>query len=107
VVFHSLGKQQIERIVRLQVARVSGRLASRKISLALTDSAYAFLAEVGFDPIYGARPVKRAIQHSLETLLAQAILRGDIQDEDAVTVDLEGEGLALQVARASKAPVVA
>lgn len=48
-------------------------------------------AQVGYDPVYGARPVKRAIQHSLETLLAQAILRGDVEDEDQVTVDVAPE----------------
>ena len=72
IVFESLRKQQIERIVRLQIARVAQRLASRKMSLKLTDAAIEHLADVGYDPVYGARPVKRAIQHGLETILAQA-----------------------------------
>ena len=111
IVFHPLGSVQIEKIVRLQVQRVAGRLAGRKIGLTLSDAAVQFLAEargrarsrvsplpvhsppaqVGYDPVYGARPVKRAIQHSLETLLAQAILRGDVEDEDQVTVDVAPE----------------
>ena len=91
IVFHPLREKQIERIVRLQVARVCQRLAGRKISLTLTDAAIHHLAEVGYDPVYGARPVKRAIQHSLETMLAQAILRGDIADEDSITVDVAAE----------------
>ena len=91
IVFHPLREKQIERIVRLQVARVCQRLTGRKISLRLTDAAIQHLAEVGYDPVYGARPVKRAIQHSLETMLAQAILRGDINDEDSVTVDVAAD----------------
>jgi len=88
IVFEPLHKQQIERIVRLQIARVAGRLASRKMSLKLTDAAIEHLADVGYDPVYGARPVKRAIQHGLETILAQAILRGDFNEEDTIYVDL-------------------
>ena len=91
IVFHPLRQKQIERIVRLQVARVAQRLAGRKIGLNLTTAAIHHLAEVGYDPVYGARPVKRAIQHSLETMLAQAILRGDIADEDHVTVDVSAD----------------
>ena len=71
IVFEPLRKQQIERIVRLQIDRVASRLAGRKMSLKLTDGAIEHLADVGYDPVYGARPVKRAIQHGLETLLAQ------------------------------------
>ena len=75
IVFEPLRQTQIERIVRLQVERVAQRLASRKIGLKLTDAAVHHLAEVGYDPVYGARPVKRAIQHGLETILAQARAR--------------------------------
>ena len=99
-----LSPAQIGRIVRLQVARVAGRLAGRKIGLKLTEAAYDHLAAIGFDPVYGARPVKRAIQHSLETLLATAILRGDLADEDSAVVDLGPDGrLSLEVDASTKA----
>jgi ATP-dependent Clp protease ATP-binding subunit ClpB len=88
IIFEPLRKTQIERIVRLQIDRVAGRLASRKIALKLTDAAVEHLADVGYDPVYGARPVKRAIQHGLETMLAQAILRGDFNEEDTIYVDV-------------------
>jgi ATP-dependent Clp protease ATP-binding subunit ClpB len=88
IIFEPLRKTQIERIVRLQIARVAGRLASRKMALKLTDAAVEHLADVGYDPVYGARPVKRAIQHGLETMLAQAILRGDFNEEDTIYVDV-------------------
>ena len=88
IVFEPLRKQQIERIVRLQIDRVASRLAGRKMGLKLTDGAVEHLADVGYDPVYGARPVKRAIQHGLETLLAQAILRGDFNEEDTIYVDV-------------------
>ena len=88
IVFRALGTAEIARIVRLQIARVSARLAVRKMGLVVTDAAVDHLAQIGFDPVYGARPVKRAIQHGLETLLAQAVLRGEFGDEDTVIVDL-------------------
>ena len=107
IIFNPLGVSQIERIVRLQVARVAARLAGRKIGLKLTDGAIAHLADIGFDPVYGARPVKRAIQHSLETLLAKAILKGEIADEDSVTVDVAPDGLGLRLLVADGKPPVA
>jgi ATP-dependent Clp protease ATP-binding subunit ClpB len=83
-------------IVDIQVARLDKLLADRKIKLDLTDAARAWLGRVGYDPVYGARPLKRAVQKYLQDPLADAILRGEIHDGQIVRVD-EGEGaLVLQ-----------
>ena len=81
-------------IVQLQVDRLKQRLTDRKISLKLSSSALDFLAEVGYDPVFGARPLKRAIQRELETQIAKAILRGDFSDGDTIFVDVQNERLA-------------
>jgi ATP-dependent Clp protease ATP-binding subunit ClpB len=96
IIFHSLDKSELSQIVRLQVQRLSQRLADRKISLKLSDAAIDFLAEVGYDPVFGARPLKRAIQRELETQIAKAILRGEFTDGDTIFVDVENERLAFK-----------
>ncbi len=96
IIFHSLNRQQLRQIVKLQVARLDRRLADRKISLKLSDAALDFLAEIGYDPVYGARPLKRAIQRELETQIAKAILRGEFNDGDTIYVDVENERLAFK-----------
>ena len=68
----------------------------RKISLKLSDAALDFLAEVGYDPVYGARPLKRAIQRELETQIAKAILRSEFSDGDTIFVDVENERLSFK-----------
>ena len=78
-------------IVDIQVGRVGKLLADRKIGLELTDAARAWLGRVGYDPIYGARPLKRTVQRYLADPLADAILRGEVPDGTALVVD-EGEG---------------
>ncbi len=87
VVFHRLGKDQISAIVDIQLQRLLQRLAQRGLSLQLTDAAKARLAELGWDPRYGARPLKRAIQKHLEDALAHRIIAGELASGDAVTVD--------------------
>ena len=96
IIFHSLKKTELREIVKLQVERLSRRLSDRKMSLRLSDAALDFLAEVGYDPVYGARPLKRAIQRELETQIAKAILRGDFSDGDTIFVDVENERLAFK-----------
>ena len=96
IIFHSLQKQELRQIVKLQVERLEKRLAERKMSLKLADSALDFLAEVGYDPVYGARPLKRGIQRELETQIAKAILRGEFHDGDTIFVDVENERLAFK-----------
>jgi ATP-dependent Clp protease ATP-binding subunit ClpB len=96
IIFHGLQKQELRRIVQLQVERLARRLGDRKISLKLSDAALDFLAEVGYDPVFGARPLKRAIQRELETQIAKAILRGEFSDGDTIFVDVENERLAFK-----------
>ena len=94
VVFHPLDKAQIREIARIQTRYLAKRLAERQISLEIEDSALMLLGNVGFDPVYGARPLKRAIQTQLENPLAQKILSGEFGPGDAVRVVAEGGHLA-------------
>ncbi|MFQ4146433.1 ATP-dependent chaperone ClpB [Chlorogloeopsis sp. ULAP02] len=96
IIFHGLQKQELRKIVQLQVNRLQQRLGDRKMSLKLSDTALDFLAEVGYDPVFGARPLKRAIQRELETPIAKAILRGEFNDGDTIFVDVENERLAFK-----------
>ena len=88
VIFNSLGKEALREIVKLEVLRLEKRLSERQITMTLTNEALDHLADVGFDPIYGARPLKRTIQRQLETTVAQGILRGDYKDGDNILVSL-------------------
>ncbi|MBB3877730.1 ATP-dependent chaperone ClpB [Sphingomonas pseudosanguinis] len=98
ILFHRLGQSHMGPIVDIQVGRVAKLLADRKISLHLTDAAREWLGRVGYDPVYGARPLRRAVQRHLQDPLAEEILRGHVKDGSTVTVD-EGDGkLALSVA---------
>ncbi|MGB3192713.1 MAG: ATP-dependent chaperone ClpB [Limnoraphis sp.] len=96
IIFHALQRQQLQKIVQLQIQHLVERLAERKMSLKLTDAAVSFLADVGFDPVYGARPLKRAIQRELETQIAKGILRGEFNDGDTIFVDVENERLTFK-----------
>ncbi|KQO08444.1 ATP-dependent chaperone ClpB [Sphingomonas sp. Leaf242] len=98
ILFHRLGQSHMAPIVDIQVSRVDKLLADRKIILDLTDAARAWLGRVGYDPVYGARPLKRAVQRYLQDPLADMILRGEVKDGSTVKID-EGDGkLVLQVA---------
>jgi ATP-dependent Clp protease ATP-binding subunit ClpB len=98
ILFHRLGQAHMAPIVDIQVGRVGRLLADRKVTLDLSDAARAWLGRVGYDPVYGARPLKRAVQRYLQDPLAEAILRGEVRDGATVRVD-EGDGkLVLQVA---------
>ena len=92
IVFDPLDFSQVRKIVAQQVERVRARLADRKIGLHVADDATHLLCEAGYDPAMGARPVKRAVQHLLETALAQAILRGDVAEDETAVVGVDGEG---------------
>ena len=89
VVFHPLDKAQIKSIARIQLAGLDRRLAERGLKLVLSDDALALLANVGFDPVYGARPLKRAIQQQLENPLAKRILSGEFASGQTVHVDAQ------------------
>ncbi|MEJ2160197.1 MAG: ATP-dependent chaperone ClpB [Chromatiales bacterium] len=93
VVFHPLGREQIRMIVDIQIEQLRGRLAEREMNLELTDAARDKIAETGFDPVYGARPLKRAIQQRVENPLAQEILAGRFGPGDTITIDVEGDEL--------------
>jgi ATP-dependent Clp protease ATP-binding subunit ClpB len=88
IIFHSLQKSELREIVKIQAMRLSGRLSDRKMSLKLSDAALDFLADVGYDPVFGARPLKRAIQRELETPIAKSILRGEFSESDTIFVDV-------------------
>jgi ATP-dependent Clp protease ATP-binding subunit ClpB len=96
VVFHGLTREELRRIVDLQLARLVARLESRNIRLELTDAARDHLASVGYDPAYGARPLKRTIQRELENELARKIVAGEIRDGAVVLVDKPAESGKLE-----------
>jgi len=87
VVFHSLTEEDLKRILDIQLERLRKRLAERHIELTLTDAAATHLAREGYDPVYGARPLKRAIQKELETPIGRRILRGEVRDGQSLMVD--------------------
>ncbi|MBI4797766.1 MAG: ATP-dependent chaperone ClpB [Desulfarculus sp.] len=91
VIFHSLDREHIGRIVGIQMARLNKLLAQRGLSLTLSDQALEFLANAGFDPAYGARPLKRAIQHHLQDALALKILDGSFVEGDRIQAEVAGD----------------
>jgi ATP-dependent Clp protease ATP-binding subunit ClpB len=100
VMFQPLGTDELARIVDLQVERLSERLADRRLDLRVTDGAKEWLALTGYDPVYGARPLRRLVQTAIGDQLARSILAGDIRDGDTVTVELDEEADRLTVQRA-------
>lgn len=88
VIFNSLNRKALREIVKLEVKRLEARLAEKEMTLGITEDALDHLAEVGFDPVYGARPLKRTIQRELETNVARGILDGHFGDGDGITVDV-------------------
>lgn len=93
VVFHALKKDQIRDIAQIQVEQIKKRLKEKDYVLDVTDQALDFLAQCGYDPVYGARPLKRALQHHLENPLSEAILQGKFMPGDKITAEKHGEGL--------------
>ncbi|MBE9117140.1 ATP-dependent chaperone ClpB [Lusitaniella coriacea LEGE 07157] len=96
IIFHSLVKEQLRQIVALQVQHLQKRLAEQKMSLKLSDLALDYLVDIGYNPSYGARPLKRAVQRYLETAIAKAILRGEFKGGDTIFVDVESERLTFK-----------
>jgi ATP-dependent Clp protease ATP-binding subunit ClpC len=92
IVFHALTEEEILQIVDLMLQRVQRQLSDREIKLQVTEAAKALLAERGYDPVYGARPLRREIQKQVENTIASALLRGEFADGDTVLVDaVEGQ----------------
>jgi ATP-dependent Clp protease ATP-binding subunit ClpB len=96
VVFHPLGRGEITRIARFQTGFLRARLAERQLGFEITDAALAVLGEAGFDPVYGARPLKRAIQQQLENPLAKRVLAGEFAPGDTIVADAEGGHLVFR-----------
>jgi len=100
VVFSALSEEELGEIVNLYIDRLSTRLRERRLDLGVTPDARAWLAERGYDPLYGARPLRRLMQHEIDDRLARALLTGEIRDGDRVMVELAPDGESLTVARA-------
>ncbi len=94
IIFHSLTKAELRQIVKIQIQRLEKRLSDKRMSIEITDQALDFLSDVGYDPVYGARPLKRVIQRELETQIAKRILRSELQEGQVVKVTVENERLA-------------
>jgi ATP-dependent Clp protease ATP-binding subunit ClpB len=96
IIFNSLSRDEIKKIVDIQISLLGKRLDTSKITLELTDQAKDFLANTGFDPVYGARPLKRTIQHLIQDPLAMKILEGSIKEGDSVTADVKDGEVVFQ-----------
>ena len=97
VMFDPLSQDDLTHIVGIQLARVAARLSDRRITLEVTDAGKAWLAATGFDPVYGARPLKRLIQTTIEDALARRMLAGELHDGQTVTFDVDADGTGLVV----------
>ncbi len=96
IMFHSLGREQLKRIVELQLADVGERLAKKELHLEVSDAVKAKLADKGYDPVYGARPLKRVIQKNVADKIARAVLGGLFSKGDTVRVTLENDDIAIE-----------
>jgi ATP-dependent Clp protease ATP-binding subunit ClpB len=97
VIFHSLTMEHLVGIVEIQLERLRARLQEREITISLTDAAKQLIVEAGYDPAYGARPLKRAIQHKIADPLALEILEGRVRDGDHVQIGIRDEQLSFSV----------
>ncbi len=103
IVFHELTEEQLRSIVDLMVNDLQNRLAERKLSIELTAKAKSWLAREGYDPIYGARPLRRVLERHVENPLSSKVLRGELKEGDTVRVDLGKDGLTFKTRSAAKA----
>jgi ATP-dependent Clp protease ATP-binding subunit ClpB len=102
VVFHPLARAHLRKIVDIQLARLQARLADHRLELEFTDAAKDWLAERGFDPVYGARPLKRVVQNAVENTLAQRMIGGEVHDGERLRIDAGPNGLTFAPARSEK-----
>jgi ATP-dependent Clp protease ATP-binding subunit ClpB len=104
-VFHPLGREQIRSIANIQIEHLRKRLQEKDITLEVSDAALDKLGEAGFDPVYGARPLKRAIQQRLENPLAQQLLTGEFIAGDTISIDVRDDEITFGKLQAVKAAV--
>jgi ATP-dependent Clp protease ATP-binding subunit ClpC len=102
IVFHQLHRNELAKIVDLEVAKVIGRIRAKDIKVRMDTTAVDFLIDKGYDPIYGARPMRRAVEQHLEDPVAEELLRGNIKQGDTLEVHAAGERLAFKVAQPEK-----
>ena len=95
VVFHPLTAQELGRIVDIQLGRLRERLAERRITLSLTPAARTHIAALGYDPVYGARPLKRLIQQGVETPMARQLVKGELRDGDSAVIDVKDDRIVV------------
>jgi ATP-dependent Clp protease ATP-binding subunit ClpC len=95
IVFHELSEEQLRKIVDLMVEDLQKRMAEHKLGIELTDRAKSWLAREGYDPVFGARPLRRVIERQVENPLSSQLLRGELKEGDTVKVDLDKEAKAL------------
>jgi len=100
IVFHELTEEQLRDIVELMVGDLAKRLAERKLGIELTKKAKSWLAREGYDPTFGARPLRRVIERCVENPLSSKLLRGEFKEGDAVKVDLGADGLTFSTGAA-------
>ena len=103
ILFHRLFRNHMDRIVDIQMQRLDKLLEDRGITLTLDSAAHAWLADAGYDPVYGARPLKRVIQRALQDKLASLILKGRVKDGETVTVSAGDDGLLINGVKAEAA----
>ena len=103
IVFHELTKEQLRNIVDLMVKDLESRLAERKLGIELTEKAKSWLAKEGYNPVFGARPLRRVIERYVENPLSTKLLTGELKEGDTVKVDLGKEGLTFKTKAAAKA----
>ena len=96
IIFHALQRDELRQIVRLQTKYLEDRLSEQKLSLKLSEEALDFLADIGYDPVYGARPLRRAVQRYLETPIAKSLLRGEFSEGDTIFADVSDERLYIK-----------
>jgi ATP-dependent Clp protease ATP-binding subunit ClpC len=104
IVFHELTEEQLSQIVAMMVRELQKRLADRKLTIEMSDAAKAWLVKVGYDPAYGARPLRRAIEQYVESPLANKLLAGEFKEGDIVIVDSGEEGLSFKAPAVAAAP---
>ena len=106
IVFRALTRDQIKQIVALELNKVRTRLAEHEVELRVTDAATEFLADKGYNPEFGARHLRRTIQHEVEDVLSEGMLSGEFQPGDVVLADLEGDAITMRVVEHNSHPIL-